>query len=125
MRVTIKTIPHKEQRYPTCGDWRFDAEGNLEIAVSEMDDWRYEMLVAFHELAEALMCRHRGISEQDVTAFDVAFEKNRGVLGEGEPGDQKDAPYHKEHVFAENLECMLAGQLDVEMPDYLAALYAL
>ena len=31
MNVCIKIIPHKEQRYPTVGDWFFDVNGDLFI----------------------------------------------------------------------------------------------
>ncbi len=125
MNITIKTIAHAEHRYETCGDWWFDEAGNLEIRVSDMGDWRKEALVAFHELAEVLMCKHRNISQESVDAFDKAFEAKREEGNTDEPGDQVDAPYHREHVFAENLECLLMGQLDVERDDYLDALDAL
>ena len=47
MKITIDTIPHNQQRYPTVGDWAFDSNGNLIIAVSDLGDWRYNALVGF------------------------------------------------------------------------------
>ena len=70
MKVTIEVIPNNQQRYSTCGDWQWDGD-NLTISVSKMGDWRYEMLVAFHELAECLICRHRGIQQEQVDDFDT------------------------------------------------------
>lgn len=117
MRVTIEVIKHKDQRYETVGDWQWD-DDNLTITVSSMDNWRYEMLVAFHEMAEALICKHRGIAEKDVTAFDIAFEKARKDDDVSEPGDDPNAPYYKEHQFATCVERLLALELSVDWKKY-------
>ncbi len=118
MRIHIQTIPHDEQRYPTVGDY-WDAEGIEQVRISKMKDWRYEILVTVHELIEMAITKHRGIPEESITAFDVAFEKAREVgLVEGEPGDQPDAPYRREHVFATNIERLFAAELDVDWREY-------
>lgn len=75
MKITIETIPYDQQRYPTVGDWTFDKEGNLLIRVSGMGDWRKEALVAVHELVEVLICKQRGITQEQVDKFDMDFEK--------------------------------------------------
>lgn len=121
MNVTIQVIPHSKQRYPTVGDWFFDKRGNLTIRVSKLSDWRREMLVAFHELAEVLVCKHRKISQASVDRFDKQFEKDRakGKHGEDdEPGDDRKAPYRKQHFFATNVEALLCDQLDVDWASY-------
>ena len=117
MRIIINVIPNDQQRYPTCGDWEWDGD-KLTILVSSMNNWRYEMLVAFHELAEALICKHRGIVEKDVTAFDIAFEKARKDADDSEPGDDPTAPYYKEHQFATCVERLLALELSVDWKKY-------
>lgn len=119
--VTIEVIPHKDQRYPTVGDWQWDENGNLKISVSDMDNWKYEMLVALHEMVEVLLCKDRGIRQVDVDRFDVQFEREReeGMQSaDAEPGDSPDAPYRKEHFFATNLERLLAAELKVDWNDY-------
>jgi len=115
----IETIPHETQRYPTVGDYWLDEVGVEQIRVSEMMDWRYEVLVAVHEIVEMALTRHRGIAEQDITEFDIKFEqdKEKGLIG-GEAGDNVNAPYRKEHFFATNLERLLAGELDVNWFEY-------
>lgn len=121
MNITIKTIPHPEQRYPTVGDWWFDAEGNLEIRVSRLGDWRFESLVAFHELAEVLICKACGIPQAAVDEFDQRFEADRAAGKRGpdeEPGDHPDAPYHAAHALAEGLERALAFALFVKWSEY-------
>ena len=120
MNITIKTIPQKEQRYETIGDYWFirkespPTNFNLEIRVSETGNWKYEALVAIHELVEVLLCKDRGISEPDIMAFDKAFEaKRKPDDKDSEPGDDPAAPYGKEHRFAENIERLVAAELGV------------
>ncbi|HEY2796717.1 MAG TPA: hypothetical protein VGK26_02405 [Thermoanaerobaculia bacterium] len=120
MRIEIQTIPHHEQRYPTVGDY-WDDEDAVQIRVSEMDDWRYVILVALHEIVEAMLARYRGISEEAIGSFDMEFEKKREqALVRGEPGDAPDAPYRREHIFATSLERLLAAELGVDWAQYEA-----
>ncbi len=84
--INIFTIPHGDQRYSTCGDWRVQGLDSasrfhqyFRIDVSELKDWRFEALVAIHEMVEMLLCRHRGISEEEVTAWDKQFEEDRAA----------------------------------------------
>jgi hypothetical protein len=119
LRMHIETIAHENQRYPTVGDYWLDEAGVEQIRVSEMMDWRYEVLVAVHEIVEMALTRHRGIAEEAITEFDMKFEqdKEKGLVG-GEAGDNVNAPYQKEHFFATNLERLLAGELDVNWFEY-------
>jgi hypothetical protein len=117
MRVTIEVIPNEKQRYPTVGDWQWDGD-HLTISVSEMDNWRYEMLVAFHELAECLICKHRGVDQAVVDAFDIKYEDSRPADDVSEPGDDPTAPYYREHQFATCVERLLSRELDVSWKQY-------
>jgi hypothetical protein len=125
LKIRIETLPHKQHRYPMVGDYWDDPDGTLQVRVSEMGDPRYEFLVAFHELVEKELCRVRGITEQEVTRFDLAFEDG---IGKGlrdpdaEPGDAPDAPYRREHRFATILEQMLAHEMGVDWDAYEGAL---
>src|SRR5215475_7195724 len=122
MKTIIETIDHKDQRYPTVGDWYFDEHGNLVIRVSKMSDPRYEMLVAVHELVEVLQCQRDGVSQESVDQFDKAFEEKRakGELKDenAEPGDEPDAPYHEQHCLATSVERLLAYSLGVNWSQY-------
>ena len=123
MDVHIHAIPAHEHRYPTVGDWWQDDTGAWHIRVTRQDDWRHEFLIALHEQIEMALCAHRGIDEQWVTAFDVHFESARthGQV-EGEPGDAPAAPYTREHRFAENIERLVAHELDVVWANYEATI---
>jgi hypothetical protein len=108
MRIVIETIPHKDQRYATAGDWWIDPDGTWQIRVSEMRDWKAEYLVAFHELAEMALCVDRHIPEERVTQFDQHWD----ALGrQGEPGDSQFSPYYDEHQFASGIERMMCEAL--------------
>lgn len=123
MKITIETIPHSEQRYPTVGDWQKTPDG-LQIKVSQMSDERYAILVAIHELIEFVLCEQHGISGERVDAFDMAFEKEReeyakaGVFLVGEPGDNLACPYRNEHAIATGIERIMAAQLEVNWKTY-------
>jgi hypothetical protein len=125
MRITIETIPHENQRYPTAGDWLWPNEHNLLIRVSEMGDWRKEAAVAVHELVEAILCKADGVAEDAVDAFDRAYEADRTSLDDSEPGDDPTAPYHRQHCFATAVERMLIAALGVPWSEYDAAVEAL
>lgn len=118
MNINIEIIEHANQRYPTVGDWFFEPNGDLMIRVSRLSDWRREMLIAVHELVEVLICKHQGISQEQVDAFDKDFEAHRHPDNEDEPGDDPTAPYVKEHCIATGVERLLAAELDVSWKDY-------
>jgi hypothetical protein len=124
-RFLLTSIPHQRQAYPTVGNY-VDGHGFTLITVSDVANEDYEVLVAVHELIEYLLCKKRGIKLADIDAFDMAFEDQRVKgLVDGEPGDAPDAPYRKEHRFAENIERQLAYELGVDWADYERTLGAL
>lgn len=118
MKVNIQTIPHKEQRYETCGDWWEDPDGTLQIRVSDMGNPWFEHLVAIHEYAEWMQCKKRGVTEKEVSDFDIAFEANRAEGNWDEPGDDPNAPYHNEHGVATAIEKMLCAMMDIPWAEY-------
>ena len=150
MRIIIESIDHKDQRYPTTGDWQTEeyVEGSPQVfvTVSRMGDWRYEALVGIHEAIEAALCKHAGIDGEDVDAFDKEFEAAREAhepvrqhcetrelftfrgkqydIG-AEPGDDPEAPYYYQHQMATGVERILAAELGVSWNDYEAANLAL
>lgn len=126
LRITISTIPHTEQRYPTVGDWIVDPTPNgldVHIRVSTLSDWRRELLVAVHELIEiSLLAAWKPDPidqiQKAVDDFDKAYEDNRPEGDLSEPGDDPAAPYQKEHFFATNIERLLAQALGQDWADY-------
>lgn len=130
LNIRIKTINHKEQRYDTCGDWVWEKNkaGHriLTIYVSDMCDWKKEFLVAFHELIEVTLCKERHIPQEIVDNFDLEYEARRAEDDlTSEPGDSEQAPYHKEHVFATELEKKMAKELGMDWENYEKTIYSL
>lgn len=106
MKITIETIPHKEQRYPTVGDWTYE-DGNINIKVSEELLLFSQYLVAMHELTEVMLCIRHGISGKQVDEWDMGHPEL------DEPGNDPRAPYYREHLAAEVLERSLASYLEI------------
>lgn len=125
MKIQLRTISHSQQRYPTVGDWEIGEDGSIVISVSDMGNEDYALLVAAHELIEVWLCRKRGISQQEVDAFDIEYENNRPEGDFSEPGNDPRAPYQKEHQFATKIERELAKELGVKWRQYNATVEAL
>jgi hypothetical protein len=119
--IHIKTIPHKEQRYPTLGDYWRNSEGKQEMRISEMGNDDYAFIIAIHEMIEWYLTEKRGIKEEDIKAFDEMFEKefSQGLHPEAfQPGLDPRAPYIKEHAFAVSIEKQLAKELGIKWEKY-------
>lgn len=128
MKILIETIPHDKQRYPTVGDWYYDGPADdqiLHIRVSELGDWRYNALVALHELVEVLACKHAGVTQWNVDEFDIEYEKNRPEGDDSEPGDSPQAPYRRQHCLATGIERILCAELGIDWATYDRAIMSL
>jgi len=122
LNIQIKTIPHHFQEYDTVGNYWRDVNNcgaeALEIRVSRMRDRRHEFLVALHELIEAFLCDWRRIPFAKITRFDIEYERARRRGESAEPGDSARAPYRREHQFAEQVEHIVAQELEVDWQQY-------
>jgi hypothetical protein len=127
--LEVNVIPHADQRYPTWADWEQDGEKTT-ITISEVKDWRSHRLAITHEFLEETLCRHLGITQADVDAFDIPYENRRmagmwlaacGCKITDDPGMDKHAPYHVAHVYAAGVEYGLAYLLGVDAAAYDAA----
>ncbi len=126
MTIIIENIPSEKQRYPTAGDWQWTFDPNrdighhkldqLTIKVSDLGDYKHNLLVAIHELFEAILCRRDGISQELVDAWDKSHQDMN------EPGDHPNAPYHKQHNKAMAIERMACELLDLDWQAYEAQL---
>ena len=115
MKIIIESQNPKLMRYATVGDYVWE-DGTLHITVADMGNENYNYLVALHELVESWLCQQRGIKEEDISTFDIQYEKERE---EGkhtisdEPGFDENAPYRKEHTIATGIEIIMAEQLGI------------
>jgi hypothetical protein len=126
-KIIIKPIDGENQTYPTVGNYTYDAEDKvLRIFVSRMNDWRSEAAVAVHEFIEALACIDKEISMSSIDLFDMQYEKERdeGKHGElEEPGDDKNAPYHRQHIAATFVEQTVCSQLELDWKTHESNVY--
>ena len=83
------------------------------MRISNLGDEDLEFLVLIHELVESYLCKVRGIEFDEIDAFD------KGHPELDEPGESSEAPYHKEHLFAESIEKQLAQELKVDWNLYM------
>jgi hypothetical protein len=113
LKIEIRTIKHKQQRYPTVGDWILDDRGVLVICVSDLGNPDYEFMVGIHEALEAYICLKRGITADMVDDWDMGEGKDLE-----DPGSHPKAPYHKEHMLALKIEQMIARELGVNWKKY-------
>lgn len=117
MRICIETIPDSQHRFPFTGaDWFYDSHGDLQVRVSKLSDWRRETILAVHELVEAILCRHNGVSQKAVDDFDTEYDRTH--LHDLNSGDDPLAPYHHEHCLATAVERIMAAELRVQWSEY-------
>lgn len=116
MEVSMMTRPFNKMRYPTAGDYLYHPGIDLfRFMIAEMKETDHEALVFIHEFVESYLCWKKGIKEDDITNFDIAFEKSGA---DGEPGDCPDAPYYDQHQVATKFEKMFCKAIGVKWKDY-------
>jgi len=97
-------------------DWFWDENGDLQVRVAPMSDWRREVLLGIHEAVEALVCKHTWVSQEAVDNFDREYDNTHATDCNG--GDDPLAPYDRAHTLATCCERALAFALDVQWGDY-------
>ena len=111
MNISIYKTAAEYQRYATWGDWYYEDNGDLTIVVSndvpELPTDEHQTLVAIHELVESMLCKRRGIPQEQVDTFDMDHPEC------DEPGDLPTCPYRREHRFAMLIEHMIAHELGI------------
>lgn len=119
--IHIKSIPHDKQRYNTLGDFYYDQAGTLHIMVSELGDPFAESMIAIHEFIEEMLTRKRGLTEPEILNFDLYYEERikQGLVDpDSEPGFSNEAPYMREHIFADSVERMICAFSGLSWNDY-------
>lgn len=119
MNIFIKTIPNEEIKLRhgfTACDWWWEVEDLQVVVATEITNWREAMSLAIHEATEALMCKHLGITHQQVDLFDAQYQaRHESDLN---AGDEPDAPYRVPHNYATAIERILTGVLEVDWKTY-------
>ena len=104
-KITIKMVPKSKVRNQGIGDYE-KVKNNLEIYVSKsFGNKNDKMGVAVHELVESILANKRKIKFAEIDKFD------RKNIKHPDPGSKKDAPYYKEHMFANKIESLVLKEL--------------
>lgn len=111
VEISIKFIEPSAQAYDTLGDYS-EKNNNWDVTISKMSDWRYSFAVLIHELIEMGLTKADGVSWGDVTKFDL---QHPDYL---DPGHHPEAPYHKEHMLAEEVEKHLIKMFGLDWHEY-------
>jgi hypothetical protein len=114
--VKIEVISPKGMRYRTVGDWFYADHFSLTIQVADTGNWKYNILVAIHELIEVVLCRDAGVTEKQVDKFDLAHQDDE------DPGTHPKAPYGVQHLTAMGVEMIIAACMGVKWRTYEIAL---
>lgn len=121
MNIHSLSIPNEEikSRHGFTGaDWWFDDNGDLQVRVANELNWREQMALMTHEIAEAIMCKHLGVTVQQVDDYDAKFEREHPGDGTTNVGDISDCPYRVPHNAATAMERVLTTVLDLPWQDY-------
>jgi hypothetical protein len=104
-KIVIKKVPKDKIRNRGIGDY-LKKGGGIEIRVADLNNENDELGVAIHELVESTLVNKRGIKFRDIDKFDKKHEDE-----DREPGEMKDSPYRKEHLFANAVESAFIKEL--------------
>jgi hypothetical protein len=121
LKSILVMVTDKPEHIPNddVGYWNEPKTGNRFVAVLDVGNPDYSLLVAVHEMIEQHLCMKHGVTAQAVTLWDAAWDRR-----DGQPGDHPDAPYHREHAAATKVERALAEVLVVNWDEYEHALEA-
>lgn len=118
MKITLEVIPHEQQRLGASGDWFFEPNGDLVVRVSDFGDWRYNFLVLRHEMDEAMLCKHNGITTEMVDEDQAAsLPTDNPDSFSGYPG----ARLQNQHNDALAAEWVMSRLLGVDWLEYSKA----
>lgn len=124
MKINIETIPHSEQRYPTCGDYWVDPDGTIQVRISEMAPASVRAVIV-HEIFELLGAIESGIPMDEIDLFDMEFEHNRKPGSTDEAGDDPRAPYHHLHRLSTICEMLWADACGLNWKEHETTVNAL
>ncbi len=99
-------------RYVTAGDYFLLKDDVWHFRIAKMSDPRYEFLCLIHEEVEWFLTQQAGITEPMIAKFDMDHPKL------DDPGTDKRAPYHKQHMMAMQVEKLLARLMGVNWKKY-------
>jgi len=97
-------------------DWYFYDNGDLRVMINRLSDWKRESLLLVHELVEALLCKHDGVTVAEVDNFDAEYDKTHSA--DLNAGDDPKCPYQTQHCIATAVERIMAAHMGINWESY-------
>lgn len=112
----LSTDKIKEHRYCSIDDWQ-DPKivGDYVHFLTQTADTgnrKYNFLILIHALVEQYLCYEKGITDKEVTRFD---KEHTHCFN---PGEHDQAPYHFQHLIANDVESLIANALNIDWTKY-------
>lgn len=120
IKTIIESVPLKLQRFITLGDYYFK-KGVRYFRITKTKNDLYDDIIFLHEFVEEITTRAKGIKEKEIMKHDLWFEgevKKGNFPDDAEPGEHKNAPYRRQHLFAEKIERMVIKELNIDWKEY-------
>lgn len=111
----MNSLEMHNMRLADIGDWEISDTPNsvfFDIFCGRTRVTDYDFLILMHEITEAYLCYRQGVTGEEVDKYDMEHEHCDS------PGDHEDAPYHKQHMIATDVESMLSVALGVNWMEY-------
>jgi len=109
--LTIDFIRPEANRYVTHGDW-YEKDGKLVITSTAYGNENGSFLISLHELVEAWLCKHDGVAEEDVSAWDLCHPDAE------EPAEVEGSPYRKQHDVATQVEKIVCAAMGIDWENH-------
>jgi len=116
--IKVSFVEQDAQAYETLDDWR-QVGDRLEFIITDTGNPVYNQMLLIHAMVERLLARNAGVSDETINAFDLEYK------GNGEPGEEPDAPYRDAHLTAKAIEMTLSAQMGISWKEYEEAIGAL
>ncbi len=116
--MIIRVLPKNKMRYKTSGDYYRTKKGELVFDIVKQKNEFMLKMQLLHELIEQILCQENRISNEDIDKFDMNY-KDKGY---DEPGDDPESIYHRQHVFAKNIERLICNELGIDFKTYFDAI---
>ena len=119
LHIKVRIVDLKDQLYPTLGDY-YKHGNTMNFLITDVKNPDFHDLIFLHEYIEYILTNKRGITIKEITEYDLEWENRyeQHLNKAEEPGDELDAPYHKEHEFAKKIEKLVCEELGYTWEEY-------
>jgi len=107
----VQLVTQKAMPYDCLDDHRIIGD-TLVVKIVDQENDLYNRLLLIHALVEHTVAQMTGVTDSQIDGFDMNYQ------GDGEPGDDVDAPYRDAHCLGVAVERMICAHLHVPYTQY-------